>query len=87
MLMLTATGRKNDTIALANDNLAKRLLIGLIVSIFANALLWAGASEAVRFTPRHVMTMVEVTRVIIDKQGHKQEKIVTKSRSKRRSPC
>jgi TonB family protein len=75
---LTASGGKSKRPSFVNDNPARRLLFGVIGSIFANMLLWAGASEAVRLAPRHVMTTVEITRVIIDKQRHKQEKIVTK---------
>ena len=75
---LTASGGKSERPSFVNDNPAKRLVFGVIGSIFANMLLWAGASEAVRLAPRHVVTTVEITRVIIDKQGHKQEKIVTK---------
>ena len=78
MLITLLSGGNNDTISVANDNLTKRLLFGIIVSILANVLLWAGASQAVRFTPRRIWTVVEITRVTIDKQGQKQEKVVTK---------
>ena len=74
----TASAGVYTTRALVNDNPSKRLLVGVIVSIFANIFLWAGASQAVRFTPRRGLTTVEITRVIINKQGHKIEKIVTK---------
>ncbi len=81
---LTASGGKSGRPSFANDNPARRLLFGVIGSILANMLLWAGASEAVRLAPRHVMTTVEITRVIIDKEGHKQEKIVTKQQVKQK---
>ena len=64
--------------SLSDDRLARRLLLGLIVSVLANVLLWAGASVVVRIVPRHDFKTVEISRVIMDKQGHKQEKIVTK---------
>ena len=69
---------KNGEISLSDDRLARRLLLGLIVSVLANVLLWAGASIVVRIVPRHDFKTVEISRVIMDKQGHKQEKIVTK---------
>ncbi len=63
---------------LSDDKLGNRLLLGLIISVVANILLWGGASLVVRFVPRHDFKTVEITRVIVDKQGHRQEKIVTK---------
>ncbi len=72
------SGSGDRALFLSDDRLIRRLLLGLIVSVLANILLWAGASLVVRIVPRHDFKNVEVTRVVVDKQGHKQEKIVTK---------
>jgi TonB family protein len=75
---MTDSGCKDGQLSFPPDCLAKRLLVGLVVSIFANALLWAGASVAVRFVPRHDFKTIEITRMVVNSKGRMQEKVVTK---------
>src|SRR5438128_3528932 len=60
------------------DRLGQRLRWAVIASVLINMGIWRAAAAIARrpahFTPRPV----EITRVILDKKGHKTPKVVTK---------
>ena len=54
----------------------KRFGIGLGVSMAINVLVWSMAGAALSYRPRLAEAPIEIKRVIIDKAGHKVEKVV-----------
>ena len=80
--MSTQPGLKELSIGqntLLNDALDKRLGIGVGVSLLLNLLLWSGAA-AVAVHPAHFHdpTPVEITRVVIQPDGKRVEKVIKK---------
>ena len=74
--MNTPVPPTNENYGTVPDHTVKRLLIGIAVSILANVLLWAGAAQAVRYRHAHDLRIVEMSRVVMDKQGHIKPKLV-----------
>jgi TonB family protein len=60
------------------DGLKSRLMVGFVASVVLNLMLWRAAAAIAKHPPVFTPRPVEITRVIIDNKGHKQEKIVTK---------
>ena len=70
---------RNGQSTLLNDALDKRLGIGVGVSLLLNLLLWsAAAAVAVHPAHFHAPTPVEITRVVIQPNGKRVEKVIKK---------
>jgi periplasmic protein TonB len=66
------------------DALAARLRLAVTASLLLNLALWSLAASVARHPPAYDPRPVEITRVIINQQGQKTEKVIKKEQIKRK---
>src|SRR5437867_13405958 len=72
------------TVADRLDALGPRLRWAVFASLLVNCLLWWEVAGLTQKPPRFHMDIIQVSRVTIDKQGRKIEKVVKKEQIKRK---
>lgn len=66
------------TTAAFPDAIGKRLRWAIIASLILNVCIWRAAAAIAKHPGYFAPRPVEITRVIVDRKGHKTEKVVTK---------